>query len=124
MCSSDLWSNRESVRDPGAYLFAATRSAAMDLVRRNERLKQREAAAVPSTALFVSPIESVERREAIEAALARLQRDQCEVLVMKIWGGLTFAQIAAVLSIPPNTAASRYRYALEFMRDQLGEDQV
>ena len=36
-----------------------------------------------------------------------------EVVVMKIWGDLTFAQISETLAISPNTAASRYRYALE-----------
>ena len=36
-----------------------------------------------------------------------------EVVVMKIWGDLTFAQISEALAISPNTAASRYRYALE-----------
>jgi RNA polymerase sigma-70 factor (ECF subfamily) len=35
------------------------------------------------------------------------------VVVMKFWGGLTFAQISETLAISPNTAASRYRYALE-----------
>jgi len=32
---------------------------------------------------------------------------------------MTFAQIAEVLEIPANTAASRYRYALDKMRDEL-----
>jgi RNA polymerase sigma-70 factor (ECF subfamily) len=41
------------------------------------------------------------------------------VLALKIWGGLTFAQIAAQLGIPPYTAASRYRYALAALRRDL-----
>jgi DNA-directed RNA polymerase specialized sigma24 family protein len=40
---------------------------------------------------------------------------------MKIDGGLTFAQIAGVLKVSPNTAASRYRYALAKLRERLGE---
>ena len=40
---------------------------------------------------------------------------------MKIWGNLTFAQIAAALSLNPNTAASRYRYALQRLSSQLSE---
>ena len=35
---------------------------------------------------------------------------------LKIDGGLTFAEIGAVTGISPNTAASRYRYALEKLR--------
>ena len=44
---------------------------------------------------------------------------QREVLALKIWGDLTFAQIAAQLDIPPDTAASRYRYALTALRKEL-----
>jgi DNA-directed RNA polymerase specialized sigma24 family protein len=35
---------------------------------------------------------------------------------LEIDGGLTFAEIGAVAGISPNTAASRYRYALEKLR--------
>ena len=38
---------------------------------------------------------------------------------LKLWDGLTFEQIAAALDIPPNTAASRYRYALDKLRERL-----
>ena len=41
---------------------------------------------------------------------------------MKIWGGLTFPQIAAALELPVNTAASRYRYALAKLREALAEE--
>jgi len=42
-----------------------------------------------------------------------------EVLVLKIWSGLTFAQIAELLKLSNNTAASRYRYALEQLQKKL-----
>ena len=38
---------------------------------------------------------------------------------MKIWNELTFAEIAEVLSISQNTAASRYRYALAALKKNL-----
>ena len=40
---------------------------------------------------------------------------------MKIWNELTFADIASVLAISQNTAASRYRYALDHLRATLKE---
>ena len=43
---------------------------------------------------------------------------------MKVWGGLTFPQIADALGVPANTAASRYRYALARLRQQLAEESV
>ena len=42
--------------------------------------------------------------------------------MLKIWGGLTFPQIAAALGVPPDTAASRYRYAIAKLREQLAEE--
>jgi RNA polymerase sigma-70 factor (ECF subfamily) len=69
-------------------------------------------------------VEHDERRTSIEAALRNLPINQAEVLVMKIWGGLTFPQIATALKISPNTAASRYRYALATLREQLATEMV
>ncbi len=43
------------------------------------------------------------------------------MISLKIDGQLTFAQIAQVLGISVNTAASRYRYALEKLRGMLQE---
>ncbi len=59
--------------------------------------------------------------ELAQEALTRLPREQRQVVVMKIWGGLTFEEIGASLDIPPNTAASRYRYALDALRSSLQE---
>ena len=52
-------------------------------------------------------------REQIQVAVKHLPPEQAEVVVLKIWEELTFAEIAEILGESPNTAASRYRYALE-----------
>jgi RNA polymerase sigma-70 factor (ECF subfamily) len=72
--------------------------------------------------LFACAVEQDERRVSIESALAELPDPQREVVVMKIWGGLTFPQIAAALNVPNDTAASRYRYAVAKLREQLAEE--
>ena len=61
-------------------------------------------------------------RQWVEAALCRLPENQAEVLVMRIWGGLIFRQVAAALNTSENTAASRYRYSLTKLREQLAEE--
>ena len=118
-----------SVADPVAYLFASVKHAAMDFQRGGRRRVRREEAvafARSETAgggpMFSSPLEQAERRLAVEAALATLPEPQREVLVLKIWAGLTFPQIARALDVPPDTAASRYRYALEKLRTQLVQE--
>ncbi len=109
--------------EPLALLITSVRRAALDLARRDTRRSAREERAdggldEPSPA-FISPSDHDERRATMEAALARLPVEQREVLVLKIWGELTFEEIAAQLDLPPNTAASRYRYALTALRKEL-----
>ena len=48
-----------------------------------------------------------------------LPPEQREVVLLKIDGELTFVQIGQVLGVSMNTAASRYRYALEKLRTTL-----
>lgn len=54
-------------------------------------------------------------RDAVQGLSPKLR----EVVIMKFWGGLTFQQIAETVAISPNTAASRYRYAMEQLAQQL-----
>ena len=119
-----FWRSRPQADDPTAYLFACVRSHALDWRRGQSRRARREAAAARperTEPLFAPKLEQDERRAALEAAVAVLPAEQREVLVLKIWGGLTFAQIADALGLSPNTAASRYRYALAKLREQLTE---
>jgi RNA polymerase sigma-70 factor (ECF subfamily) len=121
-----FWQVRHRADDPVAYLFTCVRNAALDWRRSGRRRGRREeAAARPEAADRASPfapaLEHLERRAAIEAALATLPGPQREVLVMKVWAKLTFPQIGRTLGISPDTAASRYRYALDKLRGQLAE---
>ncbi len=58
-------------------------------------------------------------REQIQIAVKRLPPEQAEVVILKIWEELTFAEIADILGESPNTTASRYRYALEKLQRTL-----
>ncbi len=120
-----FWPKRRSARNAKAYLYACVRSAAMTWRRGEARRRRREQAAdPPAESLFEDRIEQDERRQAIERALRDLPVEQKEVVVMKVWGGLTFQGIGEALAISPNTAASRYRYALASLRDILQQEQV
>src|SRR5262245_27206618 len=118
-----FWRSRERIGEPAAYLFACVKRCALDWQRgRRRQLRREERVARPEAeSLFTHSVEQDERRAAIETALRELPEEQAEVLVMKIWGGLTFPQIAEALDMSPNTAASRYRYALAKLREALAE---
>jgi RNA polymerase sigma-70 factor, ECF subfamily len=109
--------------EPTALLVTSVRRAAFDFARRDGRRVAREERATesaePRVSWFQRPVEDDERRAAIEGALQRIPPEQREVLVLKIWGELTFEQIARELELSPNTAASRYRYALAALRNEL-----
>ncbi len=107
---------------PGA--FTQIRRSAIDQARKNIRRANREDRALEMGEMtdvvwFDSTLEQDERAAAIETAMKTLPDYYQEVITLKIWGDLTFEQIAETLDIPMNTAASRYRYALEKLRRTL-----
>ena len=107
------------VRDLTAYLFAALRRAAARRAARRSRdaMRSYDAGAgppAPSSSDGPDP-------EPLRRALRALPPEQRDVIALKIDGGLSFAQIAEVTGVSIHTAASRYRYALEKLRDRLKE---
>jgi RNA polymerase sigma-70 factor (ECF subfamily) len=117
-----FWRSRDRVAEPAAFVFACVRRCAFDWQRSRRRQGKREEQAARPESLFVAPGEHDERHSAIEAALRELPLEQAEVVVMKIWGRLSFPQIAQAIDVSPNTAASRYRYAIEKLRTALAEE--
>lgn len=110
------------VRNERAFLICLAHNVAIDLIRRRgTRERTREGFAAEATSPFApasDPDEETFRNE-LAVALSELPPEQRAVAHLKLWEGLTFEQIAATLEIPLNTAASRYRYALDKMRDRL-----
>jgi RNA polymerase sigma-70 factor (ECF subfamily) len=112
----------DGVRDRRAFLLRLAHNLAIDLIRRRgTREKHHEHLAAEPQPLFAPASGPDEQafREALAAALGELPPDQCAVVHLKLWEGLTFEQIAELLAIPLNTAASRYRYGLDKLRTRL-----
>ncbi|HLX95278.1 MAG TPA: RNA polymerase sigma factor [Verrucomicrobiae bacterium] len=110
------------VRDERAFLIRLAHNAAIDLIRRRgtrERVKDNFAAETISSFALANDPDEQAFRTGLAGALAELPPDQRAVVHLKLWEGLTFEQIAAALDIPQNTAASRYRYGLDKLRDRL-----
>jgi len=107
------------VRDLRAYLFAAAR---------NEWLRLGSGREADAGLLGDPPAPAgdgdPDATEALGAALARLAPERREVVGLKVHHGLTFVQIGEVLAIPPDTAASRYRRALEDLRRLMERNDV
>ena len=106
------------VADPRTYLRAAVRNACYSQLR-TARVRDPGTAAAeeilearPDTA---EPL-SAEDRLALQAGILALPAEQREVIHLHVFEGLTFKEVAAATGEPPNTVASRYRYALGKLR--------
>ena len=122
-----FWRHRAEVEDLLAYLYCCVRSAGLDGQRGRSRQATRELESaslrpVTSQPLFVRELENRERTASIERSLADLPAEQREVVILKIWGELTFRQIAVTVDAPANTCASRYRLGLQRLKAQLAEE--
>jgi RNA polymerase sigma-70 factor (ECF subfamily) len=107
------------VQNPVAYMFQIARNEAARAARQDRRTAERQ---ILATELFVveSDVGSqAENAEAAARALSRLNDEDRELVELKIYGGLTFRQIAEVLGRPQGSVATRYRRALESLRDWL-----
>ena len=99
--------------NPVHYLFRAIRNTALNHIRGQSREVELTGAGI----WLESPDGSKEESLALQSALATLPAEQREVVVLKIWGQLTFEEAAAVIGVSANTAASRYRYGLEKLKE-------
>jgi RNA polymerase sigma-70 factor, ECF subfamily len=110
------------VREERAFLIRLAHNLAIDFMRRRATREKNYDQLAAETVIFFAPSPDPDEqafRESLSQALGQLPADQRAVLHLKLWEGMTFEQIAEALDISPNTAASRYRYGLDKLRDRL-----
>jgi RNA polymerase sigma-70 factor (ECF subfamily) len=106
---------------PWAYLLRMVRNEALLVGRRKRR---RPVAGNLTDLVTLRRVDELEREEThreVWSALRTLPPEQAEVVVLKIWEEMTFAQIGEVLETSPNTAASRYQYAIAKLTRRLSQ---
>ena len=102
---------------PLAYLYRATRNASLNL----RRDRQRETELQITESWFVHPSCNQDEVLNLQQALRELPEEQREAVFLKVWSGMTLLEISEAIETPLNTVASRYRYALEKLRELLGK---
>jgi RNA polymerase sigma-70 factor, ECF subfamily len=108
------------LRNERAFLLRMIYTRVVDASRRRA-VRKKFAEQEKSTPVFAEATDPDETafRENLTDALAALPEEQRTVVHLRLWQHLTFEQIATTLGIPPNTAASRYRYGLDKLRTLL-----
>lgn len=110
----------DNIRKPGAFLMKMAYRLVVDQHRRKD-VRDRHVESASVTEIFAATADPDERefRRALTEAMSALPAEQRAVLHLKLWEELTFEQIAEALEISANTAASRYRYGIDKLRDAL-----
>ena len=113
----ERWS---AVESPRAWLLCLTRRAVSARVRRAV-VAERAAEKLSADPWFELPADAdaPQFARALTDAMRSLPAEQREVVHLKLWEALSFQQIADLLGISPNTAASRHRYGLTKLRTVL-----
>ena len=116
---------RRRIDDVESYLHVAVRHAAIEILRQRRRAPAglEDPARSPSelgsivTATNGTDPDEVDR---LNRALCRLPPEQREIVVLHVYEGLTFRRVGELLEVSPDTAASRFRYAKEKLKEWLG----
>jgi RNA polymerase sigma-70 factor (ECF subfamily) len=102
------------------WLYRVVRNAALDASKAARRRQRRESAIARPDRWFIEPeVDGLDAAAAV-AALQRLPGEEREVIVARLWGGLSFEQIAEVAGCSTSTAFRRYNGGLDALRKELG----
>ena len=109
------------VRKPRVFVFRVARNEANRFLRSrlqdNSALRSMDASRDSFLCSYAGPDMPTERL--VADALGQLPGDQREAVVLKVFEGLTFREIAAICQEPIPTVASRYRYGVDKLRESL-----
>jgi RNA polymerase sigma-70 factor (ECF subfamily) len=118
------YQNLRRLDDPGRFgpwLYRIAHNEAYSMLRKNRPETDMEEAGFdvwvePGPTRRMLPIEV---SLAVERALQRLSHDQREAVVLKIYQGFKFEEIAQVLGCPVSTVKSRLYTALDLLKEAL-----
>lgn len=106
--------------DVTAWLYRVVRNKAISASRSARRRKRHEAAAAGGRAMwFERSAADLVDADVAAAALQSLPIEQREVVVARIWGGLSFQQIGQLVGASHSAAHRRYEAALLALRQKL-----
>ena len=106
--------------DIQTWLYRAVRNAAIDRLRSSKRRRRRETRVASTRPPWFEPRpEDLIDAESVCRQLQQVPAEARQIVVLRIWAGLTLTQIAAITGISRATAWRRYRHALAQIRERL-----
>jgi len=114
------YQNLRKLDDPAkfpAWLFRIAHNEAYSLLRKNR--PDGELAAEPRSGEASARMYPMELTLAVQGALGRLTEEQREAVVLKIYQGFKFEEMAEILACPVSTIKSRLYTALDLLKQTL-----
>ena len=110
--------------NPMAWLLTTVRNLSNNELRSHTRRKKREFAVQESKGLFDVPeSEQKEEVERMIQALESLALTYREIIVAKIWGGLTYEEIAEMTASSRSSVHRKYQEGIRMLGEMLTETQ-
>lgn len=106
-------------RAPKAWLFRVVRNKAMNLARSDRRRERHELASAEQDAWFAADTGLQMDAELTTQWLERLPDIHRQIVTARIWGDLTFEQIAEVVDRPTATVFRLFRESIDSIRQRL-----
>ncbi len=107
-------------RDAIAWLFTTVRRRALNQTRGEQRRSQHQQRAAAGREPWFQPALDANLTSAeVEAVLERLDPTDREIVVAKVWGELSFEQIATLVQRSSSHVHRRYHHALSILHNYL-----
>ena len=103
---------------PEAWLYRVVRNRAISASRSFWRRRKRERNGASPEAWFAATDDRIDAQEAVRL-LSELDAETRGVIVARIWGGLTFDEIARVEGCSLTTAHRRYSAGLALLHERI-----
>jgi len=112
------------VRNPQAFVFRVARNEANRFLKRKLGRREGERMIASGASPAFASVFAAPDEPDLAFLLARVEElpgEQKEAIFLKVFDGLTFKEIGSVCDVSANTAASRYRYGIDKLREAMGE---
>lgn len=114
-----LMRESEAPANPVGWIYRVTRNLAISAARGHSRRARHERrAGTAQESWFESDPASKIDGATVTEMLSALPLEQREAIVLRVWGGLGFEQIAEMTSVSTSTAHRRYEAGLQTLREK------
>lgn len=114
----ELASQRTTPRSPVAWVYCVVKRRAMNAARAGRRRRNREQEAFRRRLLDRQGPVDPSSNAALVDAVSQLDPIHREAIVLRLWGGLTLAEISEATGVATSTAARRYEAGISALREQ------